>query len=220
MPRARPRSVVVIGTLALAALALGHELIYLLAHGFGAGYETAMREGGHDRYWTSFLLIVALVTSILVVVTVAQFRRLRRLAKDLRARSIRVGDAGFDRFLRLVGPLWLRVSVAVVIAYLAQENIETATTGSRMPGLGVLAGEHWMALPMLLFVSLLVAAVGALVGWRREVILARLRAAARRYLRGVATMLRPVEPVARLRHTDPGRRNGVRAPPTGVLLPA
>ena len=78
-------SLAVLGALSLAALALSHELIYLIAHGAGEGYATAMREGGHDRYWTSFLLIVTLVTSGLSVVGVAQVRRLRRLAAAMRA---------------------------------------------------------------------------------------------------------------------------------------
>ncbi|MEW5992242.1 MAG: hypothetical protein AB1736_12970 [Chloroflexota bacterium] len=50
MPRSRLPSLAILGALALASLALGHELIYLIAHGVGEGYAVAMREGGHDRY--------------------------------------------------------------------------------------------------------------------------------------------------------------------------
>lgn len=220
MPRSRLPSLAVIGALALASLALGHELIYLAAHGVGEGYDVAMREAGHDRYWTSFLLVVALVTSALVVVAATQLRRLRRLAAAVRSRSVRVGDVGFDRFLRLLGPLWLRLTASAIAAYVVQENVETASVGSPLPGSGVLSGEHWMALPVLLLVSLLVAAVGALVGWRREVILARLRAAARRRFRTAAATLGPAQSIARPRGVDAAGRNGVRAPPGGVLAPA
>jgi hypothetical protein len=218
MPRSRLPSLAVLGALALAALALGHELIYLIAHGAGEGYAAAMREGGHDRYWTSFLLIVVVVTSALVAVGVAQIRRLRRLAAAMRAKSVRGRDVGPSRFFGLLGPLWLRLSVAVVVAYLLQENIETATTGASVPGLGVLGGEHAIALPVLLAVSLLVAAVGALVGWRREVILARLLAAARARLRAAAVSRRGLTNNRPLTVTE-GRRNGVRAPPIGLIAP-
>lgn len=219
MPRSRLASLAVLGALSLAALALSHELIYLIAHGAGEGYETAMREGGHDRYWTSFLLIVTLVTSGLSAVGVAQVRRLRRLAAAMRAESVRVGDVGPSRFFGLLGPLWLRLSATVMVAYVLQENIETASTGAPLPGLGVLGGEHAVALPVMLAVSFLVATVGALVGWRREVILARLRAAAQRRLRTVAATLRPPIANDRPTHFSQGRRNGVRAPPAERFAP-
>lgn len=220
MPRSRLPSLAVLGSLALASLALSHELIYLIAHGFGEGYAAAMREGGHDRYWTSFLLIVAVVTSALVAVGVAQIRRLRRLTMAMRARVVHVRDVGLSRFFELLGPLWLRLSVVVSSAYVLQENIETATTGASWPGLGVLGGEHAIALPVLILVSLLVAAVGALVGWRREVIVARLRAAARARRRPAASVLRPALANDRPTGIREGRRNGVRAPPAELLAPA
>lgn len=219
MQRSRMPSLMVLLALALASLALGHELVYLIAHGVGDGYAAAMREGGHDRYWPSFLLVVALVTSALVAVTVIQVRRLRQLAAAIRSRSVRIRDAGGARFFRLLGPLWLRLSVVVVATYLVQENIETVSTGVPLPGLGALAGEHAIALPVLLMVSLLVAAIGALVGWRREVILARLRAAARGLLRAAAAVLRPALANDRPTGITGGRRNGVRAPPAGRFAP-
>lgn len=219
MPRSRLPSLAVLGALALAGLALGHELIYLVAHGFGEGYAAAMREGGHDRYWTSFLLVVVLATGALALVAAAQIRRLRRLAVAIRANSVRVRDVGPSRYVGLLGPLWLRLSSAVVAAYVLQENIETASTGASLPGLRVLEGEHAMAVPILLAVSLLVAAVAALVGWRREVILARLHAAANRRPRKSATTLRPATPSDRPTGITGGCRNGVRAPPTDRLAP-
>lgn len=220
MPRSRLPSLVVLGALALATLALGHELIYLVAYGIGDGYATAMREGGHDPYWTSFLLVVLLATGALTLVAVTQIRRLRRLAAATRARSVRVRDVGPSWFFTLLGPLWLRLAATVIGAYVLQENIETATTGAGVPGLGVLGGEHVVALPILLAASLLVAAVGALVGWRREVILARLREAARGWLRAAVAKLRPAQRTDRPANRAEGRRNGVRAPPQEATAPA
>jgi hypothetical protein len=212
-------SVAVIGTLALASLALSHELIYIVAHGVGDEYAAAMRAGGHDRYWTSFLLIVALVSTALAVVTFTQLRRLRRLAASVRARSVRIEDVGYGRFFRLLAPLWLRLAVVVVAAYFVQENIETVTTGVPLPGLAVLTGAYWLALPLLLFVSLLVASVGALFGWRREVILARLRAARRR-LRAPALVQGLAHSARLARSIFAARQNGLRAPPLLIAGPA
>ena len=216
----RLRAFTITGTLVLAALALSHELVYLLAHGFGEGYARAMREGGHDRYWTSFVLIVLVVTACLSVVAAAQWRRLRHLAADVQAGAVRLNGGGLDRFLELLGPLWLRVAAGSIAAYIIQENVETASTGAALPGLGVLGGEHAIALPVLLVVSLAVAAVGALVRWRREVLLSRIRAAARRRLRAPAATLRPALDVRRPAGCHDRRRNGVRAPPVGLIQPA
>ena len=218
MPRSRLSTFAVLGALSLAALALSHELIYILAHGAGAGYEAAMREGGHERYWTSFVLIVAVITVGLGAVAVAQWRRLRRLAANVSAGTIRLSDGGLDRFLGLVGPLWLRVSAGAIAVYLIQENLETASTGASLPGVGVLGGPHAIALPVLFAVSLVVAMVGALVGWRREVLLARIRAAARRRLRAPAATLRPALAAERPAGRREGRR-GVRAPPLAPIQP-
>lgn len=215
------RAFTITGTLVLAALALSHELIYLLAHGSGEGYVRAMQEGGHDRYWTSYVLIVLVVTGCLSVVAAAQWRRLQRLAADVNAGTVRLKGGGLDRFFALLRLLSLRVSAGTIAAYLFQENVETASIGSPVPGLGALGSEHAIALPVLVVVSLVVAAVGALVGWRREILLARIRAAAGCPLRVPAATLRPASDGDRLTtNRREGRRNGVRAPPFGLIRPA
>lgn len=209
------RRFAVVATLALGALAAGHELVYLLSHGSGDGYAAAMREGGHDRYWTSFVLVVVAVTAGLAAVAAAQLRRLRRLAASVHVAGVAVADGGVGRFLGLLCGLWLRVAVITSIGYVVQENLETASAGATLPGLGVAGGEHALALPILVLVSLVVAAVGALVGWRREVLLARLRV--RTALppgRGAAIRL-PCAAALPHPSIEP-RRNGVRAPPAMV----
>jgi hypothetical protein len=201
--------------MALASLAAGHELIYLLAHGPGEGYVVAMREGGHDRYWTSFVLIVMAVVACLGAVTTAQLLRLRRLAARAATGGLWVRDAATTRYLQLLGPLWLKVAVAVVVSYLLQENLETVGAGGPLPGLGVISGEHALAVPVLVAVSLVVAAVGALVGWRREIFLARLRLRFCPRPQHASEKRRPLH-VDQPRRGCDGRRNGVRAPP-GIL---
>lgn len=215
-----PRALLITGVFVLAALALSHELIYLLAHGAGDGYARAMKEGGHGRYWTSFLLIVLLVTGCLSLVAAGQWRRLRQLAAGVHAGRVRIEGGGLDRFLALLRPLWLRVSAGAIVAYVIQENVETASTGAPLPALGVLGGEHAIALPVLIAVCLVVAAVGALVGWRREVLLARIRASARYRLRTPAATLRPALAGERPAGRREARPNGVRAPPRRLIQPA
>lgn len=212
MSRTRLPRFVVLASLALASLAAGHELIYLLAHGPGEGYAAAMREGGHDRYWTSFVLVVLAVVACLVAVAAAQLLRLRRLAVGVAIGGLSVRDAPTTRYLRLLGPLWLKVAAVAVVGYLLQENVETVSAGGPLPGFGVISGKHALAVPILVAVSLVVAAVGALVGWRREILLARLRSGFRPRRQDARTTRRPT-PVDRPRHGCEGRRNGVRAPP-------
>lgn len=215
MSRSRLPRFVVLASLALASLAAGHELIYLLAHGPGEGYAVAMREGGHDRYWTSFVLVVLAVVAFLVAVAVAQLLRLRQLAARVAIGGLSVRDAATALYLRLLGPLWLKVAAVAVVAYLLQENVETVSAASPLPGFGVVSGEHALAVPILVAVSLIVTAIGALVGWRREILLARLRSGLRSRRQDARAIRRPTA-VDRPRRARDGRRNGVRAPP-GIL---
>lgn len=205
----------ILAGLALAGLALGHEVTYLVAHGVN-GFAAAMTERGHDRYWTSFLTVVVIAVGILGVIAVVQLRRLRRLAQLMRSnRQVQVSDLGVARLFQLFGPLWLRVSVVVLLAYFAQENAEVGALGAPLPLVGVFAGEHWVALPSLILASGLVAMVASLVRWRREVLLRKLRlvgpfrrSAAARALRALIVI--PASVLS-------ARRNGVRAPPRAVI---
>lgn len=202
--------------LVLASLAIAHQLIYLVAHGAGAGYREAMTEAGHDGYWTGFVVVVASVGGILLAVAIRQLVRLARLAAA--TNSQRVKDHSLRQLARFVGPLWARVGVLTTLAFLVQENLETASVGHSMPGLDVIGGQHSVSLPIIAAVSLAVALVRALVLWRRSVLLAQLRLApGRRKSSRVAfcpadVTLRP--------NTDGVRRNGVRGPPMTRPLPA
>lgn len=203
----------VLASLTLASLVAAHELIYLASHGAGAGYETAMRERGHDRYWTSFVLVVLAVSICLVGVATTQLVRLHRLAARRRLGHLDVENSGVDQYARLLASLWMRLALLTSFGYLFQENLETLAMSGSLPGLGVVTGEHALALPILVAVSLVVAAVGALVRWRRSILLARLRQRIGNRPRAVATLRRPAVALRPYRRSE-GRRNGVRAPPT------
>lgn len=159
----------------MACLAASHELIYLIAHGIGAEYVRAMQEGGHDRYWTSFVLTVAGVAAALALIAFRQIRRLRHQASLVRTGQLRVDDRGYGLLARLIARLWLLVAAGTVLAFLGQENLETVTAGHPLPGFDVVSGEHAVALPVIVVAGLLVACVAALVRWGRHLLLARLR---------------------------------------------
>lgn len=104
-----------------------------------------------------------------------------------------------------------------VVLISIQENIERAAIGQAMPGLGILltpefAGGLWITLA----VGLAVGLVAALFDWRRQVLLARLRAARPSLPRGATArprrpglaVLPPVQSIL-------GRRSALRAPPLG-----
>ena len=196
----------------MASLAVSHELIYLLAHGPGVEYTRAMREGGHDRYWTSFILTVVGVALVLAFVAVRQIRRLRRQASLARAGRLDVTDGGLGLLARLTGRLFVSVGTGTATAFFLQENLETVTAGHPLPGLGVVAGEHAIALLVIGLASLVVALVGALFLWGRHVLLARLRRAALHARRRPVRASRPSS-TTRPSPTGAVRAHGLRAPP-------
>ncbi len=209
---------VVLAVLTLASAGLGHELVYLLAHGFGAGYDRAMAEGGHGRYWTSFVLTATGVTIALAAVVAVQMRRLVRLARHAHAERIRVADDRPGLFAGLLGHAWLRLVVATLLLFLLQENLEQIAAGQPAPLLEAIAGDHAIVVPVLAAVSFIVGAVAALVGWRRSLLLARLAAVRWRWGKAPA-IRRPVATPLRASSSDAARTHGVRAPP-GALATA
>lgn len=213
-----PRSVVVLAVLSLASVGLGHVLVYLVAHGFGAAYDRAMAEGGHGRYWTSFVLTATGVTIALAAVVVVQMRRLVRLSRLARAERIRMADERPGLFAGLLGRMWLRLAVTTLLLFLLQENLERIAAGQPAPLLEAIAGDHAIAVPVLTAVSFIVGAVAALVGWRRIILLARLAAARWRWGKAPAVR-RPVAAPLRAISSDAARTHGVRAPP-GALAAA
>lgn len=197
----------------LATVAVGHEFTYLLANGL-SGYDAAMAEAGHERYWLTFVLVIGSVGFALTVVSARQLIRLRRRA----ARLSDPANAEPGLFRGLVAHLWPRTALGAAAIYFIQENLEWATAGNTAPGLGVFTGEQLIALPVILAVGLGIALIGALVLWRRQVLLRRLRSAV------------PTRPDAPRFTRDSGIRhlpsvhlsaaNGVRAPPMVGAQPA
>lgn len=217
MQQSRSLDRLILVVLVLASLAVAHELIYLGAHGSGEAYRVAMTEAGHDGYWSNFIIAVGVVSALLLGVGLAQLRRLARLSAESGAGEVRVRDQSLGHLARLVVPTWGRVAVLTTVVFLVQENVETAIIGHPLPGLYALAGQHGMALPLIVAVSFIVALTRALVRWRRDVLLARLRRAAPP--RPSARRVRPAASLL-IHSADGVRRNGVRAPPRVRVMPA
>ena len=206
------RGSLVVVAMVMASLAVSHELIYLLAHGTGDAFARAMQAGGHDGYWLQFALTVAGVTLGLSVVAVRQLRRLRQQSDAASAGRLVIRDTGRAVLGRMTGGLWLLVAAGTALAYVAQENLEVFAMTGRLPGLEVVTGAQIAAIPMIALTSLVVAVVGALMRWRRHVLLARIRAARAPIRRTPARARRPAS-AERLRSLTTTRSHGLRAPP-------
>jgi hypothetical protein len=216
MSSLRLRSVGLVAALTLAAVAVSHHLVYLLAHGAGAGYAGAMTQRGHDAYWTEFLVVVG---GAVLVTSIAAARQLVRLRRQATGSGPSTADPGVRHlaigFLRLLVTITLLASTA----FLVQENLELLAAGHAMPGLGAVTGDHAIALPVIGFVAAVIALVRALVEWRRDVLLARLRRPGR-VRREIRIARRPLTHGLALRSHLDGSRNGKRAPPAGLATPA
>jgi len=205
--------------LQLAALVLGHQLVYLAR--YGSRFGEALVHSGHGDAWTAAVVSSLVLGAGFAVLALARLVRLGMLVRRARAGA----SAGASRGnLAPMGLLrtWLRLAPRIAVLQLllltAQENIERSAIGEPMPGPGILlspeyAGGAWIALGVALLVSL----VAALFAWRRSVLLARLRAARAPLPRAAVSDPRPVQ-----RETAPiesilGRRSALRAPPLASI---
>lgn len=173
---ARVRSLGLYAGLVLATLVVGHHLIYAFAHGAEHDHIRATSAAGHDQYWLLFLVAVVGAAIGIMVLAAHELRRLARLAASTPRGAI-VQDADVRHLLGAWLPLFAKIGVAAVLAFLVQENLELLSVGAGFPGIGVLTGDHGVAIPVLLVVAAVIALLGALVRWRRDILLARIRRA-------------------------------------------
>jgi hypothetical protein len=208
---ARLRSLGLFAGLVFATLVVGHHLIYLFAHGDEHDHIRATSAAGHDPYWAFFLVAVVGAAVGITALAVRELRRLSRVAASTPSGSF-VRDADVGHLLGAWLPLFAKVGVAAILAFLVQENVELLSVGAGFPGIGVLTGDEAVAVPLLLVVAAFIALAGALVRWRRDVLLARIQRASRPS-RPAATLVRFVAQVHPLVSADGGGSNGTRAPP-------
>ncbi|MEO8230178.1 MAG: hypothetical protein ABI628_10510 [Chloroflexota bacterium] len=169
------------GLLALACLWLAHDAVFAAEHGLGAGFNEAMSAGGHDGYWPIFSTVVVIAVTLLGLWSAVRIGRLAAAGRgpsDRGGRSALAGPAKGGRPARSyrqdLRALWLPLLALTATAFTVQENIEHIAGHRHLIGLGALAGpEYPLALPAIALVTLVAAALGALVRWRIAVLEAR-----------------------------------------------
>ena len=151
--------------LVVAALLVAHDATYLSHHGSGEGLSAAMHEGGHG-YWAAFTVVAIASAAVLTLHVTA------RLAWLAARRGPAVGTRGrgasrLPSYRRELRGLWIRLLPAVALAFTVLENLEHLVVGGELIGTGALTGpEYPLAIPVLALVTLVLAAIGALVRWR------------------------------------------------------
>lgn len=200
--------------LALACLLAAHDAVFVVQYGIGARLASAMSAGGHDGYWLPFSVAGLGAGTALLGGAMVTLHRLGRAAAGAEleaARDIR-GWAGE------LSAVWPRLLLIVAAGFVVQENVEHLASEGALPGLGVLGGsEHPLGLLVIALVTLVAAAVGALVRWRiavlRSLIVSTERAGRRAIRSSVASAAWTVV-AARAAHARlVTRRDAGRAPP-------
>lgn len=193
------------------ALVLAHNLVFLA--GYGPAYGEALGRTGHGATWSSAVLIVLGLGVMLLVAAAWRLRTLGVLARAAAREAILPSDR--RGFVGHLVRLWPRLTLLTLALFVLQENVEHYNIGEPLPGLGVLlSSEYPNALLIFGVVALVVAIVGALFRWRRDVLLARMAAARPRWRRASGRSVRPsLAWVDGLAGSLLGRRLAVRAPP-------
>ena len=125
-------------------------------------------------YWPAFVIITLLAAVVGAGAAVTGVLRLHRLVHGLPAIT---PPPGQPRYMHEFAHLWPRLLLVVAGAFLLQENVEHLTAGRGLPGLWALSGPGYpLAIPVLVVVTGLLAAVGGWLQWHRETLIRRLRA--------------------------------------------
>jgi hypothetical protein len=202
----------------LVALVLAHDLV-LLAR-YGSRYNEELVHAGHGATWAAAAETSLVLGALLAAAGIFRLVRLRLL---LRGRTTTSADAGRLPVRSLFGA-WSRAALLIapttVVLLTIQENVERWAVSHRLPGPAILltpeyAGGLWIAL----LVGVAVAFAVALFRWRRETLLARLRATERRPFRATTNHARQtgveVNPPA---DSLLGCGSALRAPPTATAI--
>jgi hypothetical protein len=204
----------------LVALVLAHQLVYLARYGSRYGEELA--HSGHGGTWAAAVESSVVLALLLAIAGVLRLARLGWLLRKSRqpAPAPATASMPLTSLLRAWrdAATWLLPLTAGLLTI--QENIERWSIHQPLPGPAVLltpeyAGGLWIAIG----VTIAVAFVVALFRWRREILLARLRAARRAVPRTVAAtprrsgldVLPPADSLL-------GRRSALRAPPATLEI--
>jgi len=210
----RRRDLLSLATLSLAALILGHHLVFLTA--YGPEYWTMLERTGHGPVWAITVATVAILTLGLAFLALRRLASLRRLARSIDDGGATVRDGSLRHLAWLVLRVWCEVTVASLALFVLNENLERAAVGIPTPGFAILAAGIGRTSPIFVFaaVGLAVAFVAGLYRWRRDVLLARIRANRRTWDRSAhVRQPRPSPLLPRRPASVVGSRLAGRAPP-------
>lgn len=160
----------------LAALGslVAHDAVYAAQYGLGPDRDVALAATVHG-YWPAFVVVTLLAVLVGVGAAISGFMRLHRLVRGLPSIPT---PPGRRQYLREVAHLWPRLLLVVAGAFMLQENLEHLAAGRGLPGLWALSGPDYpLAIPVLVAVTGLLAAVGGWLQWHRETLIRRLHAA-------------------------------------------
>jgi len=207
----RLRSGIYAAAAALAALVLAHNFIFL-AH-YWSGFGRALTSTGHGQAWVTAAIVSLALGAALVVG--AAWRR--------RALQGQAGNLGLSRLpsepdRRAMAQRWLiwwaALLVVTVVLFVLEENVELASLGQRLPGIGVLLSDQYPnAVVIISLVALAVSLVAALFGWKIEALIARIHAQRAIHATPAGSMSGSSDPVERRPNSILGRRLAGRAPP-------
>lgn len=217
MPR-RLGGLVAAGIVQLVALVLAHDLVFLAR--YGSRYNEELVHAGHGGTWAAAADTSLVLGALLAAAGVLRLVRLHLLLQDSPMTNTPTGSLPVRALFAAWRRTFLLVAPTTVALLTIQENLERWAVIHRLPGPAILltpeyAGGLWIAL----LVGLAVALVVALFRWRRETLLARLRAAARRPARAGSSTARhtgiEVNPPS---DSLLGRRSALRAPPALLAI--
>lgn len=196
---------------ALASFVLAHTVIFL-AHGW-AGYGQPLTSPGHGLGWmTAVVISLTLGGSLLV----AACWRLHSLVQEARRLELprRASEPDRRAMARRWLAWWLALAVVTALLFALEENVELASIGQRLPGIGILLSDQYpYAMGIITLVALAVSFVAALFGWRLEALVVRLDALQAAHPAPNLSIPRTGDPADRRPASILGRRLAGRAPP-------
>jgi hypothetical protein len=211
----RSRGALALAALSLAALVLGHDLIFVLTYGIDVG--GALQRTGHGVAWLVTVISAAIVAGSMLALAARRLISLSRLAHDLEHGLVRVRRGSSGELGREIFRLWVPILVTSLVLFVVNENLERAAIGLQLPGLGIVIGSgHAPAVLIFAAVSLFVAGFAGLYRWRRDLLHARAIAARARWANPGPSRLPPRRWADQRPPSIFGRRLAVRAPPFSI----
>ncbi len=163
------------------ALVVAHNLVFLLA--YGASSSEALAHTGHDGTWRTAVAVVVAASFGLLGLGAWRLYRLGIVVRSVRSTEGGLRPATTDVARQLAG-LWLRLTGITILVFVAQENLEHQHAGLGLPGFSVLgSADYPNAALVIAAIALAVASVVSSFRWRRDVLVARIKAAQARWSR-------------------------------------